>query len=164
LPFSGKWKDLMGTPEANFYMMVYGSPGHGKSYFTLELSEYLAHHFGKVLFNSSEEGVSLSLQNKINHFDMENIYLGDAKDINSLQYLLSQSPYKFVVIDSVNHMGITAKDLRKLIGLHPDKGFICVLQSIKNGDYKGAKEFEHDVDISIKIDKRVAKCGKTRYE
>jgi hypothetical protein len=164
LPFSGKWKDLMGTPEGNFYLMVYGKPGQGKSYFTLELSAYLAHHFGKVLFNSSEEGSSLSLQNKINNFDMENIYLGDAKDINSLQYLLSQSPYKFVVIDSVNHMSITPEDLRKLRGLHPDKGFICILQSTKSGDFKGGNEFEHDADISIKIDKRVAECKKTRYQ
>lgn len=164
LDFSGKWKDLMGTPEANFSVMVYGKPGHGKSYFTLELSQYLAHNFGTVLFNSSEEGYSLSLQNKIKNFDMTNIYLGDAKDINSLQFLLTQSPYKFVVIDSINHMGIKPKDLRKLRGLHPDKGFICILQSIKNGDFKGANEFEHDVDISIKIDKRVAESGKTRYE
>ena len=164
LPFSDKWKDLIGTPEANFCMMVYGNPGQGKSYFTLELSEYLAHHFGKVLFNSSEEGSSLSLQNKINHFDMANIYLGDAKDINSLQYLLSQSPYKFVVIDSINHMSITPEDLRKLRGLHPDKGFICILQSTKSGDFKGGNEFEHDADISIKIDKRVAECKKTRYQ
>ncbi|MEA5462045.1 hypothetical protein VB796_23440 [Arcicella sp. LKC2W] len=164
LPFSGKLKDLMGTPEANFCMMVYGKPGQGKSYFTLELSEYLAHHFGTVLFNSSEEGSSLSLQNKINHFDMENIYLGDAKDIDSLQYLLTQSPYKFVVIDSINHMSITPEDLRKLRGLHPDKGFICILQSTKSGDFKGGNEFEHDADISIKIDKRVAECKKTRYQ
>ncbi|PWK15748.1 hypothetical protein LV89_04971 [Arcicella aurantiaca] len=164
LDFSGKWKDLVGTPEANFCLMVYGKPGQGKSYFTLELSEYLAHHFGKVLFNSSEEGSSLSLQNKINHFDMENIYLGDAKDITSLQYLLTQSPYKFVVIDSINHMSITPEDLRKLRGLHPDKGFICILQSTKSGDFKGGNEFEHDADISIRIDKRVADCKKTRYQ
>lgn len=164
LPFSGKWKDLIGTPEANFCTMVYGNPGQGKSYFTLELSEYLAHNFGTVLFNSSEEGASLSLQNKINNFDMENIYLGDVKDINSLQFLLTKSPYKFVVIDSINHMGITPEDLRKLRGLHPDKGFICILQSTKSGDFKGGNEFEHDADISIKIDKRVAECKKTRYQ
>jgi hypothetical protein len=164
LDFFGKWKDLMGTPEANFCVMVYGKPEHGKSYFTLELSQYLAHNFGTVLFNSSEEGSSLSLQNKIKNLDMVNIYLGDAKNINSLQFLLTQSPYKFVVIDSINHMGIKPKDLRKLRGLHPDKGFICILQSTKDGDFKGGNEFEHDVDISIKIDKRVAESGKTRYE
>lgn len=55
LDFSGKWKDLIGTPETNFCLMVYGKPGQDKSYFTLELSEYLASNFGTVLFNSSEE-------------------------------------------------------------------------------------------------------------
>ena len=77
LDFSDKWQELVGTPAANFCMVVYGNPGQGKSYFTLELSEYLASNFGTVLFNSSEEGASLSLQNKINSFDMTNIYLED---------------------------------------------------------------------------------------
>ena len=162
--FSDKWKDLIGTPEANFCMMVYGKPGQGKSYFTLELSEYLASNFGTVLFNSSEEGSSLSLQNKIVDFNMENIFLGSADHVNSLQFLLTQSPYKFVVIDSINHMNITPEDLRKLRGLHPSKAFICILQSTKSGDFKGSNEYEHDADISIKIENRKAECMKNRYK
>ena len=164
LEFTDKWQELIGTPEANFCMMVYGKPGQGKSYFTLELSEYLASNFGTVLFNSSEEGSSLSLQNKISNFNMENIFLGSANDVNSLQFLLTKSPYKFVVIDSVNHMNITPEDLRKLRGLHPTKGFICILQSTKNGDFKGSNEYEHDADISIKIENRKPECMKTRYQ
>jgi hypothetical protein len=164
LPFSDKWQDLIGTPEANFCMMVYGKPGQGKSYFTLELSEYLASNFGDVLFNSSEEGSSLSLQNKVVNLNPENIFLGRADDIKSLQFLLTQSPYKFVVIDSINHMNITPEDLRKLRGLHPTKGFICIFQSTKSGDFKGSNEYEHDADISIKIENRKAECMKTRYK
>ena len=164
LDFSDKWQELIGTPEANFCMMVYGKPGQGKSYFTLELSEYLASNFGTVLFNSSEEGSSLSLQNKIANFNMENIFLGSADHVNSLQFLLTQSPYKFVVIDSINHMNITPEDLRKLRGLHPSKAFICILQSTKGGDFKGSNEYEHDADISIKIENRTPECMKTRYQ
>ena len=162
--FSDKWKDLIGTPEANFCMMVYGKPGQGKSYFTLELSEYLASNFGTVLFNSSEEGPSLSLQNKVINLNTGNIYLGRADDIKSLQFLLTQSPYKFVVIDSVNHMNITPEDLRKLRGSHPSIAFICILQSTKSGDFKGSNEYEHDADVSIKIDSRTPECMKTRYK
>ena len=61
-------------------------------------------------------------------------------------------------------MSITFKELRKLRGLHPTKSFICILQTAKNGDFKGSNEFEHDVDISIKIDDRKIECIKTRYE
>ena len=164
LDFSDKWQELVGTPAANFCMVVYGNPGQGKSYFSLELSAYLASNFGTVLFNSSEEGASLSLQNKINSFDMTNIYLGETKDVNSLQFLLSNSPYKFIVIDSINDMNITPEDLRKLRGLHPSKGFICILQSTKGGDFKGSNEYEHDADISIKIENRNPKCMKTQYK
>lgn len=164
LAFLDKWKELVGTPEANFCMMVYGKPGHGKSYFTLEFSEYLASNFGMILFNSSEEGASLSLKNKIVNFKMDNIYLGNAMNLNSLQVLLAQSAYKFVIIDSINHMNITAEDLRKLRGLHPTKAFICILQATKSGDFKGSNEFEHDADISIKIEDRKSECMKTRYK
>lgn len=164
LAFTDKWKDLIGTPEANFCMMVYGKPGHGKSYFTLEFSDYIASNFGMVLFNSSEEGASLSLKNKIVNFNTDNMYLGNAMNLSSLQVLLTQSPYKFVVIDSINHMNITAEDLRKLRGLHPTKAFICILQATKSGDFKGSNEFEHDTDISIKIEDRKAECIKTRYK
>ena len=164
LPFSDKWEELMGTPEANFCLMISGKPGQGKSYFSLELSEYLARTFGEVLFNSSEEGASLSLQNKINSFDISNIYLGEAKDVNSLQLLLSNSPYKFVVIDSVNDMNISPQELHKLRGLHPTKGFICIFQSTKDGSFKGSSKYEHDADISIIIENRKLQFAKNRYK
>ena len=95
---------------------------------------------------------------------MTNIFLGGAKDANNLHLLLSNQPYKFVVVDSVNHINISPEDLRKLRGLHPFKGFICILQSTKSGDFKGSNEYEHDADVSIKIDNRKAECMKTRYQ
>ena len=112
----------------------------------------------------SQEGASLSLKNKVTHFTVDNIYLGDAMNLSSLQYLLTNSSYKFVVIDSVNHMSITPKELRKLRALHPTKAFICILQATKEGNFKGSNEFEHDVDISIKIENRKPQCKKSRYE
>ena len=164
LPFSDKWEELIGTPAANFCMMISGKPGQGKSYFSLELSAYLASNFGTVLFNSSEEGASLSLQNKTNSFDITNIYLGEAKDVNSLQLLLSNSPYRFVVIDSVNDMNISPQELRKLRGLHPTKGFICIFQSTKDGSFKGSSKYEHDADISIIIENRKLQFSKNRFK
>lgn len=95
---------------------------------------------------------------------MDNIYLGDAMNLSSLQHLLTNSSYKFVVIDSVSHMSITPKELRKLRALHPTKAFICILQATKSGDFKGSNEFEHDAEISIKIEDRKAECMKTRYK
>lgn len=61
-------------------------------------------------------------------------------------------------------MNITPEDLGKLRGLHPSKGFICILQSIKNGDFKGSNEYEYDADISIKIDSRTPEYMETRYK
>ena len=61
-------------------------------------------------------------------------------------------------------MNITPEDLRKLRGLHPCKGFICILQSTKSGDFKGSNEYEHDAYISIKIDNRRTEYMETRYK
>lgn len=162
LTFSDKWSKLMGNPENNFYMTIYGQAGHGKSHFTIEFSEYLAKNFGKVLFNSSEEGISLSLKNKIINFQTANIYLGEAKTINELKSLIEDSPYKFVVIDSVNDMKITSLQLKELKERH-GIGIIAIQQSTKDGKFKGGNEFRHDCDIAIKIENRAATCEKTRY-
>ena len=164
LHFEGEWKKLMGTPESNFGMMVYGKAGQGKSYFCLELASYLGNNFGDVIYNSSEEGLSLSLQNKVQTMDMTNIHLGTAKDLIALQMLLSQSPYKFVFLDSLNDMKISSKDFKQLKSMHPDKAFIGILQSTKSGSFKGSNDYEHDMDISLKIENQVAECKKGRFQ
>ena len=64
LPFTGQYHNLIGSPEENFNMLVYGSPGHGKSTFCADFATYLANNHGTVLYCASEEGLSLSLQNK----------------------------------------------------------------------------------------------------
>lgn len=62
---SPEFYEVLGNPTGNFRMMVYGENYNGKSTYALKLAEFLSKNFGRVLFNSSEEGISTSLQNKI---------------------------------------------------------------------------------------------------
>ena len=71
---------------------------------------------------------------------------------------------QFIIIDSINHINITPKDLQKLPRLHPTIVFICILQAIKRSNFKASNVLEHDADISIKIENGKPKCMKNCYE
>src|SRR5690606_7811001 len=65
LPLKGKWAELIGSPQTNFSMMVWGSPGAGKSTLMMQFSRYLAENHGNVLYVSSEEFPSYTLKTKL---------------------------------------------------------------------------------------------------
>ena len=71
---------------------------------------------------------------------------------------------QFIIIDGINHINITPKDLQKLPVLHPTMAFICILQVIKRSNFKASNVLEHDVDISIKIENGKPKYMKNCYE
>lgn len=164
LNFTGEWQRLIGKPEQNFSIMIYGQSGHGKSHLGVRLSEYLANNFGNVLFNSSEEGVSLSLQEKLKNLNSDNFRISNFKDFESIKKHLKQSRSRFIVIDSVNHMSLTAEQVEELKKLDITRGFITIHQVTKNGEFKGNNEFLHNCDVEIVVTDRVALVKKNRYK
>ena len=164
LEFTGEWRELIGKPEQNFSMMVYGQSGHGKSYFVGQLSEYLANNFGDVLYNSSEEGISLSLQDKVKKLDSDKLRISNFKDFESIKKHLKQSISKFVVLDSVNHMNLKSEQLEELKKINLTRSFITIHQVTKNGEFKGNNEFLHNCDVQIVVTNRVPLIEKNRYK
>lgn len=164
LDFMGEWKKLIGTPEQNFALMIYGQAGHGKSTFAVNLSEYLANNFGYVLYNSAEEGVSLSLQDKLKKVNSDKIRVSSFKDFESIKKHLKQSVSRFVVLDSVNHMNLTPEQVETLKKIDPTRGFISIHQVTKSGEFKGDNKFLHNCDIEIIVDDRVPIVKKNRYK
>ncbi len=127
---------------------------------SIELSKYFARQFNaKVLYVAAEEGLSYTLQNKferLNAFD-PNIFIVSQipKDI---------SGFDVVVIDSVSSLKMQPTDFISLKRKNPEKSFILVFQSTVNGNYRGSKEFEHEVDVSININENgYAKTMKSRF-
>jgi tRNA uridine 5-carbamoylmethylation protein Kti12 len=164
LKFDGEWSKLIGTPEQNFALMIYGQPGNGKSTFAVNLSEYLANNFGYVLYNSAEEGVSLSLQDKLKNINSDKLRVSSFKDFEGIKKHLKQSLSKFIVLDSVNHMNLTPDEVEELKKIDPTRGFITIHQVTKNGDYKGNNKFLHNCDIEIIVDEFVPIVKKNRYK
>ncbi len=142
----GKWLDLIGDPSSNFTAMVFGKPKMGKSYLCIDFAGYLARNHGKVLYVAKEEGLDYTLQMKLNDKNVKhpNLYVAS---------LLPEdlSAYDFIFLDSVNKLGLTPDDLNRLKSFNPTKSFIFIFQSTKDGAFRGANTFQHDVDVVIEV-------------
>lgn len=142
----GKWLELIGDPSSNFTAMVFGKPKMGKSYLCIDFAGYLARHHGKVLYVAREEGLDMTLQKKLNDKNVahQNLFVS-----SFLPTTLSQ--YDFIFLDSVNKLGLTPNDLNRLKQSNPRKSFVFVFQTTKEGKFRGANIFQHDVDVVIEV-------------
>ena len=143
---NGKWFDLIGDPSSNFTAMVFGKPKMGKSYLCIDFAGYLARNHGKVLYVAKEEGLDLTLQQKLKDKDVAhpNLYVASILPNNLAQY-------DFIFLDSVNKLGLEPMDLNRLKQTYPTKSFIFIFQSTKEGKFRGANTFQHDVDVVIEV-------------
>ncbi|MGC4036092.1 MAG: hypothetical protein QM764_09025 [Chitinophagaceae bacterium] len=142
----GKWFDLIGDPSSNFTAMVFGRPKMGKSYLCIDFAGYLARNHGKVLYVAKEEGLDYTLQQKLNDKDVvhPNLFVASVLPGNL-------SAYDFIFLDSVNKLGFAPADLNRLKKENPTKSFIFIFQSTKDGKFRGANTFQHDVDVVIEV-------------
>jgi hypothetical protein len=144
--FTGKWQELIGDPAPGFTAMVFGKPKMGKSFLCVDFAGYLARNHGKVLYVAREEGLDATLQLKLNDKNVKhpNLFVSDFLPPDL-------SPYDFIILDSVNKLGLGPADLDVLRKSYPSKSFIFVFQTTKDGNFRGKNEFQHDVDVVIEV-------------
>jgi hypothetical protein len=160
LDFTYPWDTLMGKPAKNFNIMFHGDPGSGKTTLLLKFAESLAINFGKVIYISSEEHDASTLTDKINELlptKPDNLHF--APDIESAD--LSQ--YDFVILDSVNDLGLKLEDFKQLKKENSHAAFILILQHTKDGGYRGGKDWEHDTQIAAKVENGLVTVYRNRY-
>jgi hypothetical protein len=160
LEFWGKYRTLIGKPVRGFKMMLYGRPGQGKSTAAIDLARYTAAHHGPTLYVSGEEPNSFTLQEKLTRTGGSVKGLDFAGEIPSRKAL---DHYEYCFIDSVNNMNLTLADFNNLMEQHPNMAFILIFQTTKEGIFKGAQEWEHDVDVVIQVEKGKAQAIKNRF-
>jgi predicted ATP-dependent serine protease len=139
---------------------------NGKSTYAVKLADFLSKNFGRVLFNSSEEGLSTSLQNKTKKLTSNMLDFSFYKTYKELRSYLKKSDTlkpRFVVIDSINNMGMDINDLKDLIALDNQRAIIYVMQATKSGTFKGENDFAHEADIRIKVENYAPNVEKNRY-
>ncbi len=157
--------ELLDNPEINFRFMLYGQNGNGKSTFAVKFAKFLSEKFGKTLFCSSEEGISISLQNKVKHIKNKNFFVVACKTGKELITLLKRREnfdIDFIFIDSINDMNITLEEFTQIIELKP-RGVVYIMQCNKDGSFRGKNAFAHDCDIRVRVENFEPHTEKNRY-
>ncbi|NPE12052.1 ATP-binding protein [Prevotella sp. PJ1A] len=169
--FAGEWLASFGRPELRGTWIIWGGSGSGKTTFTLMLCKYLA-NFGRVAYNSLEQGLSLSLQKAWERVGMgeagNSVILLNKEELPELRARLNKrkSP-EIIIIDSVQYLdGFNWDSFKKLKREYPDKLFIFISQADRAGkdpDGKLAGKIRYDAEIKIKVEGFKAFVT-TRYE
>ncbi|MBX3164676.1 MAG: hypothetical protein KF900_09350 [Bacteroidetes bacterium] len=158
LGFVGKYRKLIGDPAKGFSAMVFGKPKMGKSFLCMDFAGYLARNHGKVLYVAREEGLDMTLQNKLNAKEVAhpNLYVSESIPPDL-------SLYDFIFFDSINSLKLSASDLEALRNANPEKSFVYVFQTTKEGNFRGGNEFQHNVDSVIEIPEKGLAIQNGRY-
>nr|WP_290376153.1 hypothetical protein [Muribaculum intestinale] len=157
IPFTGAWADAFGNPERKGVWFVWGQSGNGKTSFMMQLSKELC-KFGKVAYNSLEQGVSLSMQQTLAQHGMI--------DVNRRFVLLNREPIAelserlakpksadFVIIDSFQYTQMGIREYMDFVGRHPNKLIIFVSQADgRNPDGRTARKAMFDADQKIFVE------------
>lgn len=166
LCFEGRWHTLLGDTSLNFFCVIHGLPGHGKSTFAIQLAKYLADNFGKAIYISGEEGFSKTFKDKfINSNAASNLL--DVADLRTYEDILRVVPaesYRFIFIDSLDNMKITATKMKAIRAKYKNAALITISQSTKGGLMRGSQEIIHDSDIAIEVVNLLATTTKNRFK
>lgn len=147
-------------------VMIWGAPGSGKTVYTLKFAQYLADKKNlKVLYIANEELGRSTFAEKINAFNIGHANLKFVKSPHALQAAgMSIDDFDVIFFDSINSMGWTLEDYRKFCDQYPGKIKVLIVQSTKDGDFRGGKDWEHEVDVAGEVKSRKMILRKNRLD
>ena len=120
---SERWHAAFGEIDRTGVWFIWGKSGSGKTTFVLELCKELA-RFGRVAYDSLEEGDSLTMKNAFIRVGM--------KDVALHERLCRPKSPDIVVIDSLQYTRMRYAEYQRLKEAHPDK--LLVFISHATGD------------------------------
>ncbi len=159
LPFEGEWERTLGKPDKAFSAILYGNSSNGKTEAAIRFAKYLT-NFGKVDYDSLEQGVSATMKATLIRNHMENtthsFRLLDRMPFEELikRYSKPKSA-DFAFIDSTQYLRITKQQYYqfKELMLSKRKGVIWISQA-KGKLPKGAlaDDILYDVDLKLWVE------------
>ena len=167
ITISEPYGTLIGEPERNAVMFIWGEKGAGKSTFSLGLANALAAH-GRVEYIPAEEHFGKTLVDRVKRLGAthDNLHFTKWKSVEALKDTLGKNNSAFCVLDSItvidanDHATVELAQWCREAGI----GFIMVAHATKDGRYKGNTSIAHECDIEIKVTKEgVAETEKNRY-
>lgn len=116
-PFDGDWQKAFSRPERRGVWLVWGNSGNGKTSFVMQLCKYLC-QFGRVAYNSLEEGASLTMKQTLERCGMMDVnrrfLLLNAESMEELNIRLHrQKSPDIVVIDSFQYTMMNFKQYKE---------------------------------------------------
>jgi len=164
IPMAGQYDYLFGMPSRDFYMVVHGLPGNGKTSFAVKFAQYFQKQHGRVLYLASEQsGIDLSLQDILKQHKATFEIHTNPRALTEEHLLAAFKNYDLIILDSATDMKFYPSEVKKL-QQQSGKAMMAILQSTKDGSFKGSQEWLHDVDISLRIEDFNAVLEKTRYK
>lgn len=150
LPFEGEWQEAFGCPESTGVWFIWGNSGNGKSTFAIQLCNELA-RFGKVLYNSLEEGTSLTFRNKLDmlHSDTK-LQVVNESIADLTERLKMRRSARFVIVDSFQYTELTYRSY--LAFKRANAGKLIVFISHADGRFPAGRTAKSVMfDASLKV-------------
>jgi hypothetical protein len=163
LPFDGEWLEAIGCPELRGSWLVWGGSGSGKTTFVMLLCKYLS-RFGRVVYDSLEEGDSESIRMALLRTDMREVgsrvLFLDRESIVELRERLSRrNAPRVVVVDSVQYSGLSYTGYQKLLEDFPETLFILISHAEgKAPAGRTATRMRYDAMVKIRVEGYRAYC------
>jgi hypothetical protein len=157
MDFDGKWLSAFGRPSAYGSWIIWGSSGSGKTRFAVQLCKYLT-RFGRVAYNSLEEGYSASLQRAFRDVNMgevsSRVMVWNRTPVAEMrERLKKQKSPDIVITDSFQYTRMTYEDYQELKEAFPRKLFIFVSHADgKDPRGSAAQSVRYDCDVKIRVE------------
>lgn len=154
---SDKWKFFLGNEiEKSFTALIHGKPKNGKTHLAIQMAQYFNNKFGGVVYFSGEEGAAKTIQDKLEKWNATFDVVYNINGYRGIDDYLKKYNPKFIFIDSLTRLGITADSVKYFVDEYQDRSWVMITQSTKGNSHKGSQELTHFVDSVISVSDGVA--------
>ncbi|MCZ2084130.1 MAG: hypothetical protein LC112_07630 [Flavobacteriales bacterium] len=156
IDWDGEWLDNFDSPESRGVWSVSGNSGNGKTSFLLQLAKECTNH-GRVLYNSLEEGDSLTMQKAWQMHGLQDCgrkiqLIKSTPEQLDLRLSKRQSP-DIIIIDSWQYMNLNFKEYLEMKEKYSKKLFIINQQMDGNKIMgKTGARINYDADLKIWVE------------
>lgn len=157
LKFEGTWLYACGEPERTGSWFIYGAPKNGKTSFAMQLAKYLT-NFGRVAYNSVEEGISKSIRDAMDRVNMQEVggkllFLNKESVEEMIARLQRHKSPDIVIIDSVQFLELKFAEYKRIKEAFPQKLFIYISHiEGKLPDGITARKIWRDANVSFRVE------------
>lgn len=149
-PFTGDWHKILGEPDIRFSTLIRGEAKSGKSTYAARFAQYVS-QFGRVLYVSAEERLnSKTLQNRIKYCGVtsNNVRFVHIKDYNQIDSVIRTGKFRFVIIDSVQHVQMTYNEFEAMRFKYRKRKLSWHLIMQMGVDIS---KWKHEVDVLVEV-------------